>query len=1100
MKIDCLKKSTSLIISLVAILFATILWGRITVCADTQDRQDVLGIGNDYTAILYDSTNGLPTSEANAITQTSDGFIWIGGYSGLIRYDGTDFHRFDSSLGISSVFSLYSDSYDRLWIGTNENGLALYDHGEIKIYGKVSELKSYSIRALCEDVNGNIIIATTQGIAYVDNENLEIHSINDPQVNTEYITRLEGDGNGNIYGLTLDGEVFTVEDLHIGAFYRSADFGNDTINTIYPSRKQPGVVYMGTVASDVFTVDFNDSIEVSNVRSATTLRNISALYEIDNKLWVTATNGIGFFDDEDEYHEMSTLPMNNSVGKIMEDHEGNLWFTSTRQGVMKLVPDRFTDISQIAGLDSMVVNSTCVNGDYLYLGTDVGLTILDSNTYEQIENDLTDFLSGVRIRCIKNDTDNNLWLCTQGDNGLVFYDTSLNEIKCYNAKNGLETSRVRAVMQRSDGSMATATSDGLFIIENGEVTGHYGQDNGINTEEILSVEEGENQKLYLGTDGDGIYVLDGDKVYRIGDEDGLTSGVVMRIKYDADRKVFWLITSNSIEYMSEDEAHAVSEFPYSNNYDIFFGEDDVAWVLSSNGIYITKASQLMKNEEIEYTFYNTKSGLPYITTGNSRSYLDDTGYLYLSGTSGVCKVDINGEDTNTDTVLLAIPSVEIDEEVEYITDEEFVTIPAGSKRLVINAYTLTYGLGNPRVSYWLEGFDNSPIYTTKQDLESISYTNLDGGKYTFHLNLINNKTGDIEKTVSIEIIKESSIYENFMFWISIMLISVAAISFFIWRHFRNRTQALIKKQQEDKEFIDQIMHTFAKCVDLRDTQNQGHSFRVAYYSRMLAEKLAKKRGYSEEQIDEIYHIALMHDIGKINIPDSILNKTQGLNDEEYVVMKTHAAVGEELLKDVNIVPNLAVGAGYHHERLDGRGYPRGLSGDEIPEVARLIAVADTFDAMYSTRPYRKQMLLSDVMAELNRVKGTQLEIDVVDALIELADEDKLNKEQVEEAIKERVNHTKKKELAEQERKIADIAAQIANDPQKKFVLIAIGHVSRCVPVAHEAAELVAEVIAYVLHAFFHLVVEFAQRGHNVPLGGEVLLFLAALGTGGIVTV
>ena len=114
-------------------------------------------------------------------------------------------------------------------------------------------------------------------------------------------------------------------------------------------------------------------------------------------------------------------------------------------------------------------------------------------------------------------------------------------------------------------------------------------------------------------------------------------------------------------------------------------------------------------------------------------------------------------------------------------------------------------------------------------------------------------------------------------------------------------------------------------------------------------------------------------------------------------MKTHAAAGRKILSNVNIVKNLAVGAGYHHERMDGKGYPRGLKGDEIPEVARIIAVADTFDAMYSTRPYRKQMLLEDVLAEIKRIRGTQLEEEVVDALLALAEENKLNKEEVDAA-------------------------------------------------------------------------------------------------------
>jgi hypothetical protein len=125
---------------------------------------------------------------------------------------------------------------------------------------------------------------------------------------------------------------------------------------------------------------------------------------------------------------------------------------------------------------------------------------------------------------------------------------------------------------------------------------------------------------------------------------------------------------------------------------------------------------------------------------------------------------------------------------------------------------------------------------------------------------------------------------------------------------------------------------------------------------------------------------------KIAIPDAILNKPGRLNDEEYAIMKSHPQRGYDILKDVKIDPSLSIGAGYHHERLDGRGYPRGLKGSEIPEIARIIAVADTFDAMYSTRPYRKRLPLETVAAEIQRSAGTQLSPDVVKVFMELVEE------------------------------------------------------------------------------------------------------------------
>ena len=148
--------------------------------------------GEGYSAVLYDNTNGLPTSEANALAETDEGFIWIGSYSGLIRYDGNTFERIDSTTGITSVVSLYVDSKDRLWIGTNDSGVAVMYKGEIQMFNHVEGLKSSSIRAIVEDDDGNIFIATTNGLGMIDN-NMELHAVDESQLNGEYIQELRKD-------------------------------------------------------------------------------------------------------------------------------------------------------------------------------------------------------------------------------------------------------------------------------------------------------------------------------------------------------------------------------------------------------------------------------------------------------------------------------------------------------------------------------------------------------------------------------------------------------------------------------------------------------------------------------------------------------------------------------------------------------------------------------------------------------------------------------------------------------------------------------------------------------------------------------------------
>lgn len=157
---------------------------------------------------------------------------------------------------------------------------------------------------------------------------------------------------------------------------------------------------------------------------------------------------------------------------------------------------------------------------------------------------------------------------------------------------------------------------------------------------------------------------------------------------------------------------------------------------------------------------------------------------------------------------------------------------------------------------------------------------------------------------------------------------------------------------------------------------------MAKYAGMIARKM----GYDENAADKVYNIGLLHDIGKITIPGEILNKPGKLTAEEYDVIKKHASNGYDILKEIEISPELALGAGYHHERVDGTGYPLGKTGDEIPTVAQIIAVADTFDAMNSTRPYRKQMPMEEIVAELKRVAGTQLNESIVEVLLQLIEE------------------------------------------------------------------------------------------------------------------
>ena len=197
----------------------------------------------------------------------------------------------------------------------------------------------------------------------------------------------------------------------------------------------------------------------------------------------------------------------------------------------------------------------------------------------------------------------------------------------------------------------------------------------------------------------------------------------------------------------------------------------------------------------------------------------------------------------------------------------------------------------------------------------------------------------------------------------------------------DQMDVLIARQARDKELTREIIEAFAKVVDLKDSYTQGHSFRVARYTEMLAREM----GCDDETVEQYHNIALMHDIGKVGIPDSVLNKPGKLSEDEYSLIQSHASRGNDVLKNISLMPEIAIGARFHHERPDGKGYPLGLKGDEIPLVAQIIAVADCFDAMYSNRPYRSRMKFEKVVSIIKEVSGTQLSAPVVDAFLRLVE-------------------------------------------------------------------------------------------------------------------
>ncbi|WP_064092187.1 HD-GYP domain-containing protein [Rossellomorea aquimaris] len=198
--------------------------------------------------------------------------------------------------------------------------------------------------------------------------------------------------------------------------------------------------------------------------------------------------------------------------------------------------------------------------------------------------------------------------------------------------------------------------------------------------------------------------------------------------------------------------------------------------------------------------------------------------------------------------------------------------------------------------------------------------------------------------------------------------------------FNHMVEAINLRDQKNQQLLDQFFAVIAGTLDARDPYTAGHSKRVAEYSVYIAEEC----NWSSKEIDLLKKSALLHDIGKIGIRDDVLLKDGKLTDEEFEQIKRHPVIGEEIVKGVQLTEDLLPilpGIKHHHERIDGRGYPDKLIGDDIPIFGRLIAVADAFDAMTSDRPYRRGMPFEKAFSILNEGKGTQWDSVFVEAFL-----------------------------------------------------------------------------------------------------------------------
>jgi len=956
----------------------------LVICLVPASQTYAHGKGAPYVVTLYNERNGLPTGEANAILQTSDGYIWIGSYGGLIRYDGTEFRNYsvERKISSSSIRALFEDSMGRLWIGTNDAGVIVME-GDVFTKIPVPEDRSFlCIRDFKEGADGTIYVASNSGLAKITDGVIVPYEAQALRGNTVYSVAI--DTYGRVWGAANDGKCVVIkEDAQPVVLESDVFFDKEDVYSIDSDAE--GNIVIGGSGNRVARITFDSEVldkDGFNIKYYST-GNVSVHNAVNvcehGDILVSGNNGLALISKEGRLIEFGEEEHAVSVNAAATDYENDIWLASSAYGVVKYSQGCISSPNAVAGLGDVVVNTVAYQQGLWYIGSDTGLIVCDAN-WNRVENELIAKYANVRIRCIQADSKGNVWIASYSEFPLLCYHSEDGSIQEFRTENGISGEKGRVVAEFSDGRIVVGTQNGIDVIRNGEVTESYTHEDGLDNSTILCIYEGDNGEIVAGSDGNGIYVIQNGKVEHYGFEQGLGEGVVLRMLRDKEHGGWFISAGSSLYYWQQDKSFwQVTNFRKdAGSVFEFYERGGKLWLLQNNGILELDKERLLSGEETEVVRHDFDHGLTGSLNANTWNYEAPDGSLYMPTRSGISVFGF--ETVNNDLPKVIIENVNVDGQTYEHPSE--IQMEGSAQRITIDFAALSFAdTLEMRVAYCLEGFDKQPVVLNDKR-GSVSYTNLPGGEYTFRVWVY--KLGDEESKQEyvLQLTKERQLYENPLFWVAIGLAGAALVAGIVLITVNVRVRRIHRRQQEYKAILDQSLRTFAKTIDAKDKYTNGHSARVAAYS----EELAKRMGMSKDEQERIYYIALMHDIGKIGVPDSILNKPGKLTEEEMDVIRSHVKMGGEILKDFTALNGISDGAKYHHERYDGKGYCMGLSKEEIPRVARIIGVADSYDAMASDRCYRKALPEDVIIEELKQCSGTQFDPEVVPHMLAMIEE------------------------------------------------------------------------------------------------------------------
>jgi signal transduction histidine kinase/ligand-binding sensor domain-containing protein/response regulator of citrate/malate metabolism len=820
--------------------------------AQNADDADAGRFRANYVTTFYNTdSNGFPSNDANVVLQTTDGFIWFGGFSGLIRYDGRKYTQWNAvspdNFTSSNVRSLY-ESGGFLWIGTNDKGLFSYRNGAFAVYDKAMGAPSNMIRCIAGTADGRVFCGTPDGLFYIDGERNIIAAELDTAMRP-FVISITADARNNIYVILNTGELFSF----------TAD--GRTVQYPFGSRfmavyvDKTGRIFAGTQDGDVIITGFDGNSFGAPVVRKTPNLNISSFYADSRGLtWITSETGIGLLDADLNYHHIGNPSGFGLYSSIIEDYENGYWITATKGGIVKFSVSAFTDLNALYNFPTGSANAVLLDNGKTYIGTDNNLYILDENG-KPVFSDFSKNIRG-RVRGIFRDSRGNIWVCTYTGMGAVRFNPQTGEFKNFTTANGLASERTRSFAELPNGVVVIGTATGASFIRGDTVIGAdeaFGASAPLDLPviTILSLCTTADGTLYIGTDGSGVYAVNKNGSTHFSEEDGLTGGVILRLLANSATNGVWVSPSSGLCYIDENEkVRVIEKVPPYAIVDILQNNNEL--VLLTSSLIIRTGSDALLDPLLPFwpVAVGRSSGLSASINANARNFIASGSELYFCCDSGVKKYHF--ESILSAVIPYAgITRIDIDG-AEHTDFSEVIPLKSDAYRMTIEMSYLSFGLlDNAIMCYVLEGQDAS--LPSKEQLMprtgslDVSYTNLKGGNYTFRV-WTENASGDIGRLIEVNLQKELKLMERPVVWFFMAIAGMALVTAMFVFIYGQRVRMYKARQRELETTVKRRTQELAEQTEIAVQANRAKSEFLATMSHELRTPLNAIIGFSEIEL------------------------------------------------------------------------------------------------------------------------------------------------------------------------------------------------------------------------------------------------------------